>query len=62
MPYRFATERRDYSDYSSGRVFYGAPGYPAFPVRLVSAWLFVELVGWQTLLYFMTRVVVVLIT
>ena len=36
MPYRFATERRDYSDYSSGRVFYGAPGHPAFPVRLVS--------------------------
>ena len=36
MPYRFATEQMDYSDYSSGRVFYGMPGYPAFPVRLAS--------------------------
>jgi len=34
MPYRFATENRDYSDYAAGRVFYSAPGYPAFPVRL----------------------------
>jgi hypothetical protein len=34
MPYRFATEDRDYSDYASGRVFYSAPGHPAFPVRL----------------------------
>jgi 23S rRNA (guanine2535-N1)-methyltransferase len=36
MPYRFAQENRDYSDYASGRVFYSAPGHPAFPVRLVS--------------------------
>jgi hypothetical protein len=36
MPYRFATERQDYSDYSSGRVFYSLPGQPAFPVRLAS--------------------------
>ncbi|MCJ7552135.1 MAG: hypothetical protein MUQ30_20885 [Anaerolineae bacterium] len=36
MKYRFAQERQDYSDYSSGRVFYGLPGHPAFPVRLVS--------------------------
>ncbi len=36
MPYRFATEQEDYTDYASGRVFYNAPGAPAFPVRLVS--------------------------
>ena len=36
MQYRFAQERQDYSDYSSGRVFHGLPGHPAFPVRLVS--------------------------
>jgi len=36
MPYRFATESTDYSDYTSGRVFYGLPGCPAFPVRLAS--------------------------
>ncbi|MFT5195924.1 MAG: 23S rRNA G2445 N2-methylase RlmL [Cellvibrionaceae bacterium] len=36
MPYRFATENVDYSDYSSGRVLYSAPGHPAFPVRLIS--------------------------
>lgn len=36
MPYRFVTERHDYSDYASGRVFYGQPGHPAFPVRLAS--------------------------
>lgn len=36
MPYRFAVEGQDYSDYSSGRVFYGSPGRPAFPVRLAS--------------------------
>lgn len=36
MPYRFATESQDYSDYASGRVFYGAPGHPAFPMRLTT--------------------------
>jgi 23S rRNA (guanine2535-N1)-methyltransferase len=36
MPYQFVTERQDYSDYASGRVFYNAPGQPAFPVRLAS--------------------------
>lgn len=35
MPYRFATEQEDYTDYASGRVFYNAPSAPAFPVRLV---------------------------
>lgn len=36
MKYRFATERQNYTDYASGRVFYSAPGHPAFPVRLAS--------------------------
>lgn len=36
MPYRFAVEHQDLSDYSSGRVFYNQPGRPAFPVRLAS--------------------------
>jgi hypothetical protein len=36
MPYRFATERQNYADYASGRVFYGLPGQPAFPIRLAS--------------------------
>lgn len=36
MQYRFATARQNYSDYASGRVFYGLPGQPAFPVRLAS--------------------------
>jgi antitoxin HigA-1 len=31
MPYRFATEKNDYSDYAGGHVFYGTPGQPAFP-------------------------------
>lgn len=36
MKYRFATEKLDYSDFASGRVFYSAPGHPVFPVRLAS--------------------------
>jgi hypothetical protein len=36
VPYRFAIERPDYSDLSSGRVFYSLPGHPAFPIRLAS--------------------------
>lgn len=36
MPYGFATENIDYSDYAGGRVLYSAPGAAAFPVRLVS--------------------------
>jgi hypothetical protein len=36
MPYLFATERHDDTDYAGGRVFYSLPGYPAFPVRLAS--------------------------
>lgn len=34
MPYRFATERQDYSDFAAGRVLRVPPGYPALPVRL----------------------------
>ncbi|OWR27220.1 hypothetical protein CDO73_23530 [Saccharibacillus sp. O23] len=34
MIYQFETEKRDYSDYSSGRVLHHAPGTTAFPVRL----------------------------
>lgn len=36
MPYRFATQDQDYSDYSAGRVLYSQPGAPAFPLRLAS--------------------------
>jgi tRNA G10 N-methylase Trm11 len=36
MQYKYAKEQQDYSDFSSGRVFYGVPGHPAFPVRLAS--------------------------
>jgi SAM-dependent methyltransferase len=36
MPYLYASERNDYSDLASGRVFYSLPAHPAFPVRLVS--------------------------
>jgi 23S rRNA G2445 N2-methylase RlmL len=34
--YLFATEKENYEDYSSGRVLYGAPSAPNFPVRLAS--------------------------
>jgi 23S rRNA (guanine2535-N1)-methyltransferase len=36
MQYQYAKKRLDYSDLSSGRVFYSLPGHPAFPVRLSS--------------------------
>jgi 16S rRNA G966 N2-methylase RsmD len=36
MKYLFATERQNYSDYASGRVFYSLPEHPAFPIRLAS--------------------------
>jgi hypothetical protein len=36
MPYRFVTERADYTDFSSGQVFYSQAGRPAFPARLAS--------------------------
>jgi hypothetical protein len=34
MPYRFAHERLDLSDFASGRVFHSLPGRTGFPVRL----------------------------
>jgi len=36
MVYLFAQERQDYRDFAAGAVFYGLPGHPAFPVRLMS--------------------------
>lgn len=36
MQYKHAKEQLNYSDFSSGRVFYSLPGHPAFPVRLAS--------------------------
>jgi 16S rRNA G966 N2-methylase RsmD len=36
MQYQYVKERVDYSDLTSGRVFYSLPGHPAFPVRLSS--------------------------
>ncbi len=36
MPYQFAIQDADYTDFSSGRVLYSLPGMPAFPVRLAS--------------------------
>lgn len=36
MSYRYVTEKEDYVDFASGRLFYGVPTHPAFPVRLIS--------------------------
>lgn len=36
MPYQFATQDEDYTDFTGGRVLYSLPGLPAFPVRLAS--------------------------
>jgi len=36
MKYRFQTNKANYEDYSSGRVLYGLPGTPAFPLRIVA--------------------------
>jgi 23S rRNA G2445 N2-methylase RlmL len=36
MPYRFAQERDDYTDFAAGQVLYSLPGQPAFPVRLAT--------------------------
>lgn len=50
MQYKFATEHPDYSDLSSGRVFYSLPGHPAFPVRLASE-IFQRCLAYRTTLY-----------
>lgn len=36
MPYRFALDRPDYTDFAAGPVLYSLPGQPAFPVRLTT--------------------------
>ena len=36
MTFRFVSEAQDYSDLAAGRVFYSAPGFTPFPVRLAS--------------------------
>lgn len=36
MQYKYVKEQPDYSDLTSGRVFYSLPGHPAFPIRLAS--------------------------
>jgi 23S rRNA G2445 N2-methylase RlmL len=36
MPYRFAQDRDDYTDFAGGQVLYSLPGQPAFPVRLTT--------------------------
>ena len=36
MPYRFAHDRPDYTDFAAGPVLYSLPGRPAFPVRLTT--------------------------
>jgi len=36
MIYKFETTKKDFSDFSSGRVLYNAPNTTAFPVRLAS--------------------------
>ena len=36
MHYQYAKAHLNYSDLSSGRVFYSRPGHPAFPIRLAS--------------------------
>jgi 23S rRNA (guanine2535-N1)-methyltransferase len=47
MPYQYASERQDYTDLSSGRVFYSLPGHPAFPVRLASEIFQRSLAAWK---------------
>jgi hypothetical protein len=36
MPYRFAHDRPDYTEFAAGPVLYSLPGRPAFPVRLTT--------------------------
>jgi 16S rRNA G966 N2-methylase RsmD len=53
MQYKFAKEQQDYSDFSSGRVFYSLPGHPAFPVRLASE-IFQRCVAYRAAIYGIT--------
>ncbi len=46
MNYKFALERPDFSHLASGRVLYGLPGHPAFPVRLASE-IFQRCLDWR---------------
>ena len=50
MQYKYATDQPDYSDFSSGRVFYSLPGHPAFPVRLASE-VFQRCLAYRAALY-----------
>ena len=50
MQYQYAKEPQDYSDFSSGRVFYSLPGHPAFPVRLASE-IFQRCMAHRTAIY-----------
>lgn len=50
MQYKYAKEQLDYSDFSSGRVFYSLPGHPAFPVRLASE-IFQRCLNWRETSY-----------
>jgi 23S rRNA (guanine2535-N1)-methyltransferase len=50
MQYKYAKEQFDYSDFSSGRVFYSLPGHPAFPVRLASE-IFQRCVAYRASIY-----------
>jgi tRNA G10 N-methylase Trm11 len=50
MQYKHAKEPLDYSDFSSGRVFYSLPGHPAFPVRLASE-IFQRCVAHRKIIY-----------
>src|SRR5690349_24530796 len=50
MQYKYAIEQHDYSDLSSGRVFYSLPDHPAFPVRLASE-IFQRCVAFRKTIY-----------
>lgn len=50
MEYKYAKEQQDYSDFSSGRVFYSLPRHPAFPVRLASE-IFQRCVAYRETIY-----------
>jgi 16S rRNA G966 N2-methylase RsmD len=50
MQYKYVTEQPDYSDLSSGRVFYSLPGHPAFPIRLASE-IFQRCIAYREAIY-----------